>query len=108
MGADDRRDPNADLLENLGYGPPWRPGDLLEELQQEYVRTLRARDSLVRCALYARKPEVNKLQDEEYMKRHDFSVLVCPLDDALPFSGPGLEQGHIIWAFGQMWRMSGQ
>ena len=35
---------------------------------EEYIRTLRARDALRRCALYARKQEVNKLQDEEYMR----------------------------------------
>lgn len=56
-----------DLLEDLGSGEPWRSGDVLDELVKEQKQQLRARSSLQRCALYARQPEVLKLQDQDYM-----------------------------------------
>ena len=56
-----------DLLEDLGHGKPWRSGDVLDELVLEQNRSLRARSSLHRCALFVRQPEVLKLQDQDYM-----------------------------------------
>eukprot|EP00435_Cladocopium_sp_Y103_P038247 s401_g10.t1 len=88
---------HEDLLLDFGQGPPWRQGDVLEDLQQEYIQAcLRARDALERCVLFARKPEVMKLQDEEYMKCHDYSVLACPLD--LPHGSPDA-QGYLLWVY---------
>eukprot|EP00931_Biecheleriopsis_adriatica_P108634 TRINITY_DN82971_c0_g1_i1.p1 TRINITY_DN82971_c0_g1~~TRINITY_DN82971_c0_g1_i1.p1 ORF type:complete len:184 (-),score=37.41 TRINITY_DN82971_c0_g1_i1:60-611(-) len=91
---------HADLLRGAGRGPPWREGectDLLDELED--LSSLPLRQALVRRVVHLRQPEMSKLQDDAYMKLHDYSVLASALGEDLPYSGRGAERGYIVWIY---------
>ncbi|CAE7034498.1 unnamed protein product [Symbiodinium sp. CCMP2592] len=93
---------HADLLRDLGRGPPWRASpDILDDLEQEQLASMRVHETLLRRVMHLRTPEIRKLQDADYMREHGYSVLACPLGEELPFSGPGSLRGHVAWVYSE-------
>eukprot|EP00930_Biecheleria_cincta_P006503 TRINITY_DN107520_c0_g1_i1.p1 TRINITY_DN107520_c0_g1~~TRINITY_DN107520_c0_g1_i1.p1 ORF type:complete len:205 (+),score=42.79 TRINITY_DN107520_c0_g1_i1:36-617(+) len=98
---------HTDLLLDGGEGPSWRKhpagfafdDDILAELEQEDTLNAHARKELLYRTLHVRHPEVIKLKDTGYMAKHDYSLVVCPLDVDMPFSGRGAERGYIVWIY---------